>query len=63
MKLSDGTSLKKATGNNTNSFYQVEKTPAPIVSEKATNVSPELKPAFVYGLPTEDGKTYTLVRQ
>src|SRR5678810_525709 len=40
MKLSTGSSLKKATGNNMNPFYAVEKTAAPIISEKAGKVSP-----------------------
>lgn len=62
MKLTNGI-LKKATGKNTNLFYQVEETPAPIISEKATIAKQELKPTFVYDLPTQAGKTYTFVAQ
>jgi alpha-L-fucosidase 2 len=60
MKLSSGGSLKKATGENPNSFYQNEKTVAPIVSPKASITSPELKETLLYDLPTQPGKVYTL---
>jgi alpha-L-fucosidase 2 len=63
MKLSTGSSLKKATGNNINPFYAVEKTAAPIISEKAGKVSPELAPTFLYDLPTTAGKRYSFVIQ
>jgi alpha-L-fucosidase 2 len=61
MKLSSGGSLKKATGENPNSFYQNEKTAAPIVSPKASITSPELKETLLYDLPTQPGKAYTLM--
>ena len=61
MKLSTGAALKKATGQNANVFYYVVETPAPIVSEKATIAPPEVKPTFVYDLPTQAGKIYTFV--
>jgi alpha-L-fucosidase 2 len=57
----NGTSLKNAIGRNPNSFYQVEETPAPIISEKATVTMPDLKPTFLYDLSTQAGKTYTLL--
>ena len=60
MKLSTGGALKKASGKNTNLFYEVEETPAPIISQKATITSPQLKPTFLYDLPTQAGKTYTI---
>lgn len=63
MKLTVGTALKKATGKNTNSFFQVEETPAPIISEKASITLPALKETVVYDLPTQAGKTYTLIAQ
>jgi alpha-L-fucosidase 2 len=63
MKLSTGGALKKANGSNTNQFYQVEETPAPIVSDKA-NIAPlQLKETAVYDLPTQAGKTYTFTAQ
>ena len=63
MKLATGAVLKKATGKNSNPFYQVEETPAPIVSEKATITPLQLKETTVYDLSTVAGKTYTLVAQ
>jgi alpha-L-fucosidase 2 len=61
MKLNDGKTLAKASGENTNSFYQTEKIKTPIISEKAKITLPDLKPTFVYDIPTEKGKTYALV--
>jgi alpha-L-fucosidase 2 len=63
MKLSTGGALKKANGRNTNQFYQVEETPAPIISDKA-NIAPlQLEETVVYDLPTQPGKTYTFTAQ
>jgi alpha-L-fucosidase 2 len=53
--------LKKAAGKNSNVFFQVEETPAAIISEKATLVPLDLKATMAYDLPTTAGKTYTLV--
>jgi alpha-L-fucosidase 2 len=50
--------LKKATGENTNAFYQVEETPKPVVSEKTKIVDTEIKKTLLYDLPTQAGKTY-----
>jgi alpha-L-fucosidase 2 len=61
MKLSTGAALKKAAGKNTNPFYQVEETPAPIISEKASIAPLQLKETVVYDLPTAIGKVYTFV--
>jgi alpha-L-fucosidase 2 len=61
MKMSDGAGLKKASGDNTNAFYQTEKIKTPIISEKAKITLQDLKQTFVYDIPTEKGKTYTLV--
>lgn len=63
MKLSSGGSLKTAAGKNSNSFYQVEETPAPVISDKATITPPRLKETMVYDVPTQAGKTYTFVVQ
>jgi alpha-L-fucosidase 2 len=63
MKSGTGSSLKKASGKNTNLFYYVEETPPSIISDKATVALPELKPTFLYDLPTQAGKTYTLIAQ
>jgi alpha-L-fucosidase 2 len=61
MKLNTGAALKKAAGKNTNPFYQVEETPAPIISDKATIAPLQLKETVVYDLPTAIGKVYTFV--
>jgi alpha-L-fucosidase 2 len=61
MKLSNGTNLKEAVGENSNPFYQTEKIAAPIVSPKATITPPDLKTTFVYDIATTKGKTYTLI--
>lgn len=61
--LSTGSGLKKANGKNTNPFYQVNETPVPLISDKASIATPELKETMVYDLPTQAGKTYTVVAQ
>ena len=61
MKLSDGSALKKADGENSNPFYQTEKIATPIISDKATITLPELKKTLLYDVPTVAGKTYTFV--
>ena len=61
MKLSTGGALKKATGKNSNPFYQVEEITTPIVSEKATIAPLELKATVVYDLPTQAGKVYSFI--
>jgi alpha-L-fucosidase 2 len=40
MQLAAGGELKKATGRNANSFYEVEETPAAVISAKATIAPP-----------------------
>jgi alpha-L-fucosidase 2 len=61
MKLSSGVALKNATGKNTNPFYQVEETPTPIVSLKATITAPEMKETKLYDMSTQPGRTYTFI--
>ena len=63
MTLNTGAKLKTASGKNSNSFYEVDETAAPIVSETATIAAVELKPTFLYDLPTQGGRTYTLIIQ
>lgn len=58
---SNGLTLKTATGTNPNPFYQLEPTPTPIVSEKASTAGPTLQQTYLYDLPTQAGKVYTLV--
>ena len=61
MKLSNGTVLKKASGENTNIFYQTKKIATPIISGKAKIILPQLKETWLYDMPTIAGKTYTFV--
>lgn len=63
MRLSTGGVVKQATGKNPNPFYQVEETPAPIISDKASITPLQLKETLVYDLPTQAGKSYTFVTQ
>lgn len=60
MKQESG-ALKNASGDNANPFYSVEKTPPPIISDKAVITPPDLKQTFVYDIPTQAGKIYTLI--
>lgn len=57
----DGGILKNASGDNANHFYSVEKTPLPIISDKAVITPPDLKKTFVYDIPTQAEKIYTLI--
>jgi len=61
MKMIDGKQLETAEDDNHNPFYQTEKIAEPIISEKAKITLPDLKQTFLYDIPTESGKTYTLV--
>jgi alpha-L-fucosidase 2 len=53
--------LKKAKGDNTNPFFQTEKAASPIISNKATITLPQLKPTWLYDVPTVAGKTYAFI--
>ena len=57
----DATGMHQAALENTNAFYQVESIPAPVISERAIITFPDLKPTFVYDLPTEPGREYVLI--
>ena len=61
LKFSNGNTFKKALGENKNSFYQIQKTPAPVISPKAMITPPEFKKTFVYDIVTQQGKTYTFI--
>jgi alpha-L-fucosidase 2 len=61
MKFISGTSLKKAIGENKNSFYYVEEIPTPIISPKAMVTKPELKETFLYDIPTQPSQVYTII--
>jgi len=61
MKLVAGDSLKKAMGDNSNPFFQIEEISAPIVSPKAVVTAPQLKETLLYDIATQRGKVYTFI--
>ncbi|CAN5452090.1 glycoside hydrolase family 95 protein [soil metagenome] len=61
MKESNGNALNMADGENTNAFYHVEQTAAPIIAQNIVAASPELKETFVYDITTLPGKRYTFI--
>ena len=63
IKLSSGIALKKAIAKNSNSFYQVEQTPAAVISDKASITLPEFRQTYLYDLQTMAGRIYTIVAQ
>lgn len=58
-----GGKMQEAAGTNPNPFYQVAAGAAPVVSPQAKPEAPQLKPTYLYDLPTQKGKVYTLVAQ
>ncbi len=61
MKMNNGINLKEAKGDNTNIFYQTEKTTTPIISDKATITLPQLNATWLYDVNTQPGKIYSMV--
>ncbi|TKC63620.1 glycoside hydrolase family 95 protein [Pedobacter hiemivivus] len=54
-----GSILKPAKGSNSNEFYQVDKTPVPIISAKAKLNAVEIEPTFLFDFDTKVGQLYT----
>jgi alpha-L-fucosidase 2 len=61
LQLTTGKSPAKANGQNRNPFYQVEETPEPLLSPRATVTAPALKETWLYDIPTTAGATVRLV--
>ena len=61
MKRSNGVALKEAKGDNTNAFYQTEKTATPVISDKATIALPPLKSTWLYDIKTQPANMYMIV--
>lgn len=61
MKFINGNALKEAVNENPNSFYQTEQVKAPIISDKAIITPLNLKETFLYDIPTNKNKIYTLI--
>jgi alpha-L-fucosidase 2 len=61
LAFADGSKIKIAIGNNSNSFYQTEKIKDPIISDKAKITLPKLRKTLVYDISTKKGSTYNLI--
>lgn len=53
--------MGKARGDNPNHLFDLPATASPLISEKARVAAPKLPKTYLYDLPTEAGKTYTIV--
>ena len=53
--------MGKARGDNPNLLFALPATAAPLINEKAEVAATELPKTYLYDLPTEAGKTYTIV--
>ncbi len=56
-----GKSLNQASGENPNPFFATVKVKNPLISEAAKLNEVKLNPTFSYDIPTEAGKTYTVI--
>jgi len=61
VSLADGKALKAAKGDNSNPFFDIVKVKEPLISPDAKLNALTLKKTYSYDLPTEAGKTYTIV--
>lgn len=61
--LKENGQLKPASGEQTNPFFQLEPTAPALVSEKAKVEELPLPNTILYDLETQQGKTYTFVKQ
>lgn len=60
LAMAGGKTPAAARGNNTNAFFYTEEVATPVISARATITAPELAPTFLYDIPTQKGKRYTL---
>lgn len=56
-----GSLLKKASGKNSNPFYNITTIPDPIIKPSGKDLSVNLAPSTLYDIKTVTGKTYTLI--
>lgn len=61
VSLASGKAMKVATGDNSNPFFESVKVKEPLISSAAKLNSVILKATYSYDLPTEAGKTYTII--
>jgi alpha-L-fucosidase 2 len=61
VNLVSGKSLKVASGENSNPFFEIVKVKEPLISADAKLNPLALKTTYLYDLPTEAGKVYTII--
>lgn len=61
LALSNGASLKAASGVNPNAFFETAPVPDPVISPKASVSAPQIKPSMLYDVPTVKGQVLTFV--
>jgi alpha-L-fucosidase 2 len=61
LKNVNGKILKKASGKNSNPFYQTDQVSAPVIAENAPVRLPEIKTGFLYDIKTDPGQIITLI--
>jgi alpha-L-fucosidase 2 len=61
IKTKDNKELKKASGINSNVFYQTVEVKKPIIAEKATIKPLAIAPTYLYDIKTEKGKSYSFL--
>ncbi|VXB01545.1 glycoside hydrolase family 95 protein [Maribacter litoralis] len=60
LKNQNAKELDAASGENQNQFYQVPKIKTPVVSDPTKSVGLDLKPTFLYDIPTKVGQEIIL---
>jgi len=60
LQLKGKNTLKLASRNNQNPYFEIPKIKEPIISSEAKLNEVKMKERFIYDFPTEAGKTYTL---
>lgn len=61
LRLNTGSKLKTAAGKNTNRFFDLDETPAAIISEKSTIKPLDLKETKLFDVPTQKGQIISFV--
>lgn len=59
--IAGGKTLKEASGENSNPFFETVKVKNPVIAASANLNVMNLKSTWLYDLPTEAGKTYTII--
>ena len=59
--IADGIALKVASGENSNPFFETDQVKNPVIAASANLNAVNLKSTWLYDLPTEAGKTYTII--